>query len=121
VLTLRIAVSLALVVGTLTFIHAFSYGARLSTIMYRVAISVLVFGFVGYGLGEVFLKFFKTLSAKYEPQVTEEQIETETETEESIQSNQSELELASDSESESDSEFSPFTPENFKQMTRPKE
>ncbi|WP_378951880.1 hypothetical protein [Pelosinus sp. sgz500959] len=104
-LKLRIALCLALVVGTLTLTNGILYGARLTTIIYRVLISLIVFGIAGYFLGFVGEKFFKELLLKYTPQ--EQHID--------VVSQQEQIE-----DLPSENAFSPFTSENFEQISRPK-
>lgn len=105
-LKLRIALCLALVVGTLTLTNGIIYGARTVTIIYRTVISVVIFGFAGYALGVVAERFLKKLVEEdniQEPNtnvVSEEQAMDELPTE---------------------SAFSPFTSNNFEQISRPKE
>ena len=106
VLRLRIALCLALVVGTLTLTNGILYGARAITIIYRVAISVVVFGFAGYFVGVVLEKFFKKILVK---KVAQDQ----------------HIDLALDQQNSdqlpNESGFSPFTSDNFQQISRPKE
>jgi len=106
VLKLRIALCLALVVGTLTLTNGILYGARAVTIIYRVAISIVVFGLAGYGVGiavEIFLKKIldeKTVQGQHIDRALEQQTIDELPNE---------------------SAFSPFTSDNFQQISRPKE
>lgn len=105
-LKLRIALYLALVVGTLTLANGILYDARAVTIIYRVVISVVIFGLAGYCLGvgiEVFLKrlLLKDIEKRqHNDTIHEQQVSDELSTE---------------------SEFSPFTSGNFEQISRPKE
>ncbi|MBC8016274.1 MAG: hypothetical protein H7X79_11095 [Sporomusaceae bacterium] len=105
-LKLRIALCLALVVGTLTLANGILYGARAVTIVYRVVISVVVFGFAGYCLGIGIEFFLKKLLLKGTDQrqhidtISEQRVTDELSTE---------------------SAFSPFTSGNFEQISRPKE
>lgn len=102
---LRVALCLALLVGTLTFANGILYGARLTTIVYRVLISLLIFGTAGYFLGGVGEKFLKELLLKY----------TEQEPHKDIVSQEEHIE-----ELPPENAFSPFTSENFEQISRPK-
>jgi len=102
----RIAFCLALVVGTLTLTNGILYGARTVTIIYRVAISLIVFALAGYGVGVAVEKFLKELLAK---EIVHEQ-HTDSASEQ----------LTTD-EQPNESAFSPFTSENFQQISRPKE
>jgi hypothetical protein len=107
VLKLRIALCLALIVGTLTLTNGMLQGARVATIIYRIIISVTLFGFIGYGLGFIFENYFK----KY---LVEKEIGKGQEID--LVSEQPSLEELS-----KEPAFSPFTADNFQQMTRPKE
>lgn len=106
VLKLRIALCLALVVGTLTLTNGILYGARMVTIIYRVAISVAVFGIAGYGVGVVLEKFLKKMLIKKTQQGQHIDIVSEQQTIDEIPN---------------ESGFSPFTSDNFQQISRPKE
>lgn len=105
-LKLYISLCLALVVGTLTLTNGILHDVRMETIIYRVVISVILFGAVGYGVGIVGEKIYKELVAKDIAQgqhidiVSEEQINDAVVPE---------------------SEFSPFASDNFEQISRPKE
>lgn len=105
-LKLYISLCLALVVGTLTLTNGILHDARMATIIYRVVISVVLFGIVGYGLGALGEKIYRELVAKDIAQgqdidiVSEEPINDEVVPE---------------------SEFSPFASDNFEQISRPKE
>ena len=105
-LKLRIALCLALVVGTLTLINGVLYGARTVTIIYRVAISVVVFGFAGYSVGVVFENYLKKLYDKETAQGQQIDIVSEQQTIDELPN---------------ESGFSPFTSDNFQQISRPKE
>ncbi len=102
---LYVALCLALVVGTLTLTNGILHDARWMTILYRVLISMIIFGIAGYFLGVVGEKFLKELLLKYAPQ--EEQIDVVTQEEE--------LENLP-----AENGFSPFASENFEQISRPK-
>lgn len=104
-LKLRVALCLALVVGTLTLTNGIFYGARLMTIVYRVLISLIIFGFAGYFLGVVAEKFLKELLLKYTDPVQDIDVVTEEEITEGLPP---------------ENGFSPFTTENFEQISRPK-
>lgn len=106
VLKLRIALCLALVVGTLTLMNGILYGARIVTIIYRVVISVVVFGFAGYCIGVVFENFFKNLLVTKKAQGQHIDIVSEQQTSDELPN---------------ESGFSPFTSDNFQQISRPKE
>lgn len=104
-LKLRIALCLALVVGTLTLTNGIVYGARFMTIIYRVLISIIIFGIAGYFLGVVAEKFLKELLEKTTDQGQHINVVSQQEvTEELVPENT----------------FSPFAPENFEQISRPK-
>ena len=104
-LKLRIALCLALIVGSLTLLNGFLYGARTMTILYRVIISVVIFAFVGYGFGIIIENFLQRLLnnsiEKEEQNVIEKGEGSE------------ELPVAA--------EFNPFTSDNFEQISRPEE
>jgi len=106
VLKLRIAWCLALVVGTLTLINGILYDARLVTIFYRVAISIVVFGLVGYGAGIIIENFLKKLLVKKAAEDQHIKVASEQQTADELPN---------------ESEFSPFTSGNFQQISRPKE
>lgn len=100
-LKLRIALCLALVVGALTLLNGMLQGARLETIIYRIIISIAIFGFIGYGMGMLVEGFIRTkLSEKLSKNSMQEEV--------------------SDKGSEN-SGFTPFTSNSFEQVTRPKE
>ncbi|AIF52099.1 hypothetical protein [Pelosinus sp. UFO1] len=105
-LKLRIALGLASIVGALTLLNGILQGARIETVLYRIIISIAVFGFIGYGIGIIAEKFLK--------RVLEKEMGREQETE--IINEQQPLEDLS-----IDSEFAPFTSGNFEQISRPKE
>jgi len=106
VLRLRIALYLALVVGTLTLTNGIFYGARIVTIIYRVVVSVVVFGLAGYGVGILFENFLKKLLEKKLAQGQHIDIALEQQTIDEVPN---------------ESGFSPFTSDNFQQISRPKE
>lgn len=100
-LKLRIALCLALVVGTLTLLNGMLQGARLETVIYRMIISIAIFGFIGYGIGMIVESFLhKKLIEKFQKNSLQEEV------------------LDKDME---ESEFTPFTSNSFEQITRPKE
>ena len=103
---LHIALCLALVVGTLTLINGILHGARIVTIIYRVAISVAAFLLAGYGIGVVFENFLKKILVKKQAQGQYIDIVSEQQTNDEIPN---------------ESGFSPFTSDNFQQISRPKE
>lgn len=105
-LKLRIALCLALVVGTLTLANGILYGARAVTIIYRVVISFVVFGLAGYCLGIGIELFLKSLLMKGTGQKQQDVINSD--------------EQPTDERS-SETAFSPFTSGNFEQISRPKE
>lgn len=104
-LKLRIALSLALVVGALTLINGIVYDARFMTIIYRVLISIIIFGIAGYFLGTIVEKFLKILVTKS--------------TDKGQHINVVSQEDVSD-ELVPENTFSPFSPEQFEQIERPK-
>jgi len=110
VLKLRITLCLALVAGTLTLTNGILYGARTVTIMYRVAISLVVFAVAGYGIGFAVEKFLKDLLVKDEALKHEQDKDIDMTFE---QKNTEEL--------PDESAFNPFTSDNFQQISRPKE
>ena len=105
-LKLYIALCLALVVGTLTLTNGILYDARLTTIIYRVLISIVLFAVIGYILGVVVEKNYKELVAENITQEETEPIISEQERDETVVS---------------ESEFSPFASDSFEQISRPKE
>lgn len=105
-LKLRIALCLALVVGILTLINGILNDARMTTIIYRVVISIVIFGVVGYILGVVGEKIYKELVA--ENSVPGQHIDIVSE-------------QPMNDEVVSESEFSPFASDSFEQISRPKE
>jgi Na+/glutamate symporter len=107
VLKLRIALCLALIVGTLTLLNGMLQGARLETVIYRIIISIAIFGIIGYVLGIIVERFLqKKLEVKNRDQGQKE---------ESVNEEQFLDDLPKDSE------FAPFTSNSFQQITRPKE
>ena len=106
-LKLRIALCLALIVGTLTLTYGMLQGARTATIAYRSITSVVLFGFIGYGLGFIIENYLKKL-------LVEKDIKKGQEIDIVIE--QQPIEELSDNP-----EFAPFTADNFQQMTRPEE
>ena len=96
---------LALVVGTLTLANGLWNSARIVTIVYRVAISGVIFGIVGYGLGIMFENLLKDILLKQT--IQRQQVNTDSEQ----QTNEAKP---------TDNGFSPFTSENFEQISRPK-
>ena len=109
-LKLYISLCLALVVGTLTLTNGILHDARMSTVAYRVLVSFLLFGVIGYALGFMGEKFYKELIDKIQKEHPQEDVSSEENTDEEVVS-----------ESESESEFSPFASDNFEQISRPKE
>jgi thiamine transporter ThiT len=105
VLKLRIAFCLALVVGILTLANGIVYGARAITILYRVVISVVVFGFAGYFLGFVIENFLKQLLIRNTAQGQHIDVVSEQQTTDELPT---------------ESAFKPFVSENFEQISRPK-
>ena len=103
---LRIALCLALIVGTLTLLNGMLQGARLETVIYRFIISVSIFGFIGYGLGIIVERFLKHTAAIC--------LEKE-------QKKDSLKEDKTFDDSPGDSEFAPFTANSFQQVKRPEE
>lgn len=63
VFKLKFAACLALLVGTLTVIIGFVHDARPLTLLYRTAISLVVFGIAGYVIGSIGEKFLSRLVA----------------------------------------------------------
>lgn len=113
-LKLRIALCLALVVGTLTLTNGVLHDARVTTIIYRVMISVVLFGVVGYGLAVMGEKIYRELVAKNSN--PGEEIEVVPEEQINIVSKEQ-----TNDEVVPEAEFSPFASENFEQISRPKE
>lgn len=109
-LKLRIALCLALVVGTLTLTNGLLHDARMATIIYRVVISVVLFGVIGYVLAVVGERFYKSVMEKNIAQGQPADIVSEQSSDDD-----------KNSESEAESEFSPFASDNFEQIARPKE
>jgi len=106
VLKLRAALCLALIVGTLTLLNGVLQGARLETIIYRIIVSVAIFGFIGYGIGLIVERFLKNIALK--------KLEEESQ-KDRLQENESSDDITDNSE------FAPFTSTSFEQITRPKE
>ena len=102
-LKLRIALCLALIVGSLTLINGVVYGARTMTVLYRVIISVVIFAFLGYGLGIIIEKFLQRI------------INDKTEEEQQV------IQEETIAEVPIEAEFNPFTSDNFEQISRPEE
>lgn len=98
---LRIALCLALIVGTLTLLNGMLQGARLETVIYRFIISISIFGFIGYGLGIIVERFLRHRAAIY------------------LEKEQKKDSLEEDNPG--DSEFAPFTANSFQQVKRPEE
>ncbi len=107
VLKLRTALCLALIVGTLTLLNGVLQGARLETIIYRIIVSVAIFGFIGYGIGLIVERFLKNIALKKLEEKSQE---------DRLKENES-----SDDDITDNSEFAPFTSTSFEQITRPKE
>ncbi|SFL72551.1 hypothetical protein [Pelosinus propionicus] len=105
-LKLRTALCLALIVGTLTLLNGMLQGARLETIIYRIIVSVAIFGFIGYGLGLIVERFFKKIALKKLNEKYQSDTLKENEPSDDVTGN---------------SEFAPFTSTSFEQITRPKE
>jgi uncharacterized protein YacL len=106
VLKLRIALCLALIVGALTLLYGMLQGARLETIIYRIIISIAIFGFIGYGLGIIVERSLKNLEVKNIKQGQKKDIVDEKQPLD---------------DPPKDSEFAPFTSNSFQQISRPKE
>jgi len=106
VLKLRIALCLALIVGALTLLNGMLQGARLETVIYRIIISIAIFGLIGYGLGIIVERFLENIVVKNIEQGPKDIVNEEQPLEEDLPV---------------DSEFAPFTSESFQQITRPKE
>jgi hypothetical protein len=113
VLKLRIALCLALIVGTLTLINGIVYDARLETILYRVLTSIVLFGVLGYILGAVGERLYRDLIAKY---IVDKKQEEEQEEDGIDTLHEQEIDNIVNSESE----FSPFASSSFEQISRPK-
>jgi len=105
-LKLRIALGLALVVGTLTLTNGVLHDARMSTIVYRVVISIVLFGILGYVLAIVGERFYREIVEKNTTPGQDADVVNEQQINEEIAS---------------ESEFSPFVSDNFEQISRPKE
>lgn len=105
-LKFRIALCLALVVGTLTLTNGILSGARIVTIVYRVVISIAVFAFAGYGVGVVVENFLNKLLAPKKAQDQDIDVDHEQQTIDELPNQSS---------------FSPFTSDDFQQISRPKE
>lgn len=105
-LKLRSALCLALIVGALTLLNGMLQGARLETIVYRIIISIAIFGFMGYGLGMIVERFLKNIAIKKVEQGQKKDILNEERPLEDLPVS---------------SEFAPFTSTSFQQITRPKE
>lgn len=107
VLKLRIALCLALIVGALTLLNGMLQGARLETVIYRIIISIAIFGIIGYVLGIIVERFLKKkLEVKNREQGQKKEIVNEEQPLDDLPK---------------DSEFAPFTSSSFQQITRPKE
>ena len=102
----RIALCLALVVGALTLINGILSSVRAVTILYRVVMSVVAFGLVGYAIGVVIEKFFKEFLEEKMSQPKHIDIVSEQQPLDEIPT---------------ESEFSQFTSDDFQQISRPKE
>jgi hypothetical protein len=103
VLKLRIALYLALIVGALTLLYGMLQGARLETVIYRIIVSIAIFGIIGYGLGIIVERFLKNVAQgqKKDQDIVNEKQPLD--------------------DAPKDSEFAPFTSSSFQQITRPKE
>lgn len=112
-LKLRMALYLALIVGTLTLINGVWHDARMATIIYRVMISVVLFGVVGYGLGVMGDKIYREVVAK--------RIAEEKEKEVTLGEQANIVNEQNNNEVTPEAEFSPFASEHFEQISRPKE
>ena len=106
VLKLRTALCLALIVGALTLLNGVLQGARLETIIYRIIVSVAIFGFIGYGIGLIVERFLKKIALKKLEEKSQGDKLTNNDYPDDIADN---------------SEFAPFTSTSFEQITRPKE
>ncbi|AJQ27343.1 hypothetical protein [Pelosinus fermentans] len=104
-LKLRTALCLALIVGTLTLLNGVLQGARIETIIYRIIVSIAIFGFIGYGIGLIVERFLKIALKKLEEKSQRDELK-ENEPSDDVTEN---------------SEFAPFTSTSFEQITRPKE
>lgn len=105
-LKLRFALCLALIVGILTLINGVFHGARAVTIVYRVVISTIIFSFAGYYLGVIAESFLKATLIRNIEQRQHLNVISEQQTAD-------ELPI--------EAPFSPFTSDNFEQISRPKE
>ena len=105
-LKLRIALGLGLFVGGLTLTIGILHDTRPLTILYRVAISAILFSCVGYGLGIMFENFLKDILVKLSSKGNNVDIVTQ----------QEEV-----NEGEKASEFSPFNSTDFEHISRPEE
>ncbi|MCE5284762.1 MAG: hypothetical protein LLG02_02790 [Pelosinus sp.] len=105
-LKLRIAICLALFVGTLTLVLGLINEARFTIIIYRTMVSFLLFGVLGLVFGSVaerFLhKFLQKLTNKGQDDIV----------------NETELAQSQDQEAAA---FSPFNPDNFEHIAQNKE
>jgi len=106
VLKLRTALCLALIVGTLTLLNGVLQGARIETIIYRIIVSIAIFGFIGYGIGLIVERFFENIALKKLEEKSQRDELKENEPSDDVTEN---------------SEFAPFTSTSFEQITRPKE
>lgn len=107
-LKLRLALGLALVVGFLTLIIGVMNEARPLTVLYRMFISIGVFGLVGFGLA-VWLE--RSLP---QPEVVTAMLKGQHVDITSQQEDMPEAQNAEDT-------FEPFTSDSFEQIAQPKE
>lgn len=63
-LKLRCAVGLAVLTGICTLLSGFGNDARPTTVLYRTAVSMLVFAVIGFGVGLLWERFFKEWSER---------------------------------------------------------
>ncbi len=82
------------------------HDVRMATIAYRVVISVVLFGIIGYALGFMGERIYRELIAKIHVQEPQTDIV---------------IEEHSNDEVVPESEFSPFASDSFEQISRPKE
>lgn len=102
---LKFAACLALIAGTLTVIIGFVHDARPLTLLYRTALSLVLFGITGYLIGSVCGKFLARLAITPPDSGTDNAgIPGEPHTKQQ--------------ETSSSTPFTPFTPDNLAQIIK---
>lgn len=111
-LKIRCAVGLALLVGVFTILSGFGHNARPTTVLYRTAVSMLIFAVIGFGIGVFWERFAEKLLARFDNEASESGEQKNVEAADFIH------EVKETPEEES---FDELKPEDFENISHPKE